>query len=300
MIISASRRTDIPAFYGQWFWNRLQDGVFCVRNPMNHSQIHQVQISPDTVDCFVFWTKNPRPFLPYIHRIAQLGYTFYFQFTLNAYGQELEPQLLAESMLIETFQELSASLGKQRVLWRYDPIIHSPDYDHMYHEETFHRLAEELHPYTDLCTFSFLDLYAKTKRNLQGLQVSDPPPEQRRRLALRLQQLAQQCGIPLVSCCGSEELADIGIPAAACIDKERIEALQRRTLQLKRDRNQRVNCGCAASIDMGAYNTCHHGCRYCYANASPKSVAANAAKHDPRSQLLLGTLEAGETVIVRR
>ncbi len=279
---------------------RLKEEVFCARNPMNHRQVSRVSLSPDVVDCIVFWTKDPRPFLPYLRSIERLGYTFYFQFTLNAYGRAMEPGIPEQQEIIETFQTLAGTIGRERVLWRYDPIILTTEYDEHYHHETFHRLAEQLCPHTDLCTFSFLDLYAKTKRNLKEFTLSEVAPERRADMVRRLRSVADHCNLTLKSCCEAAGLQELGIPAGACIDKQRIERLLGKPLRVKRDRNQRVGCGCAASIDMGAYNTCLHGCRYCYANVSQTAVAANKAAHNRYSPLLVGDLQEGDAVNDRK
>ena len=145
MILSASRRTDIPAFFPKWFIQRIREGFVLVRNPMNYHQISRIELSPNLVDCIVFWTKNAKPIFPYLKEIAE-KYPFYFQYTLNAYGRDVEPHLPLLSEKINSLQKLSQEIGKERVIWRYDPILLSPKYDVDWHIETFDRLAKELSP----------------------------------------------------------------------------------------------------------------------------------------------------------
>lgn len=169
MILSASRRTDIPAFYADWFLNRLREGYVLVRNPMNYHQVSKVRLAPENVDCIVFWTKNPSHFIEKLPEIDNLGYRYYFQFTLNPYGKSIEENLPDKNALVETFKRLSDQCGPEKVIWRYDPIFVGDDYPVDYHAEQFARLANRLEGYTEKCIFSFLDPYAKIQKNNQAV-----------------------------------------------------------------------------------------------------------------------------------
>ncbi len=173
MIISASRRTDIPALYSGWMLNRLRQGVVLVRNPYNPRQITQVQLDPSVVDCLVFWTKNSGPMLPLLDEIDRLGYQYYFQFTLTPYPADLEQGLPDKPSLIAVFQDLARQAGPERVLWRYDPIVFTDTFTPDYHLAAFTRLAREFRGFTHRCTISLLTLYAKCRRNLQGIRLMD-------------------------------------------------------------------------------------------------------------------------------
>ena len=168
MIISASRRTDIPAYYADWFCNRIREGYVCVRNPMNFHQVSRIDLSPDVVDGIVFWTKNP---LPLMARLEELrGYTFYFQFTLTPYGKDVEPCVPSKNdVILPAFQELSRRVGPERVIWRYDPILFTNRYTMDYHITFFSQLARRLEGYTRKCIISFVDLYRNTQTNMKGL-----------------------------------------------------------------------------------------------------------------------------------
>lgn len=298
MIISASRRTDIPAFYAEWFFKRIHQRTVLVRNPMNFHHISQVDLSPDVVDGIVFWTKNPAPMLPRLDELR--AYTYYFQFTLNAYGKDVEPHVPSKNeIVIPAFQKLSQRIGKDKVIWRYDPILLNADYSMTYHLRYFQSLAAKLSGYTEKCTISFLNMYKKTERNLRPLAVFAPTADQKTELMQRLAETAKQFGIVCDTCAEEMDFGQWGIGRARCIDNERLGRLGGYTLFVAKDKNQRPDCGCAASIDIGAYNTCEHGCRYCYANFSTVMVQKNAGVHDRESPLLYGHVGEEDRITIR-
>lgn len=304
MIVSASRRTDIPCFYSQWFFNRLREGYACVANPFSAHQISRVSLSAEAVDAFVFWTKNPEPMLS---RLTELeGYEYYFQFTLNGYGGLVEPGLADTGRLVDTFLRLSDKAGADRVLWRYDPIIISDAYSLSYHEEQFGRLAKRLKGATDRCTISFLDDYAAIRSNLKKLRLTldpNPGPEgaeaamrMQKQAAKRLAAAAAGTGIQLVTCAETVDLSEFGIGHGSCIDKERLERLLGCTLAAEPDKNQRPACGCVQSIDIGAYGTCKNGCLYCYATHGKGAAGA----YNPESEILCRSLGDGDRISDRK
>ena len=172
MIISASRRTDIPAYYSEWFFNRLNQGYALVRNPFNGRQFSKIDLRPENIDGIVFWSKNPIPMLNKLDRLDGLAY--YFQFTLNPYGADIEPNLPEKERLIEAFKELSGKAGRQRVVWRYDPIIFNACYTPEFHMRAFRELALRLAPYTEKCTVSFLDDYLKIRSAIKKAGIYFP------------------------------------------------------------------------------------------------------------------------------
>jgi hypothetical protein len=296
MIISASRRTDIPAFYSDWLLNRLRAGFALVRNPFNPRQVSRVVLDPQRVDCLVLWTKNPAPLMQHLDEIDRLGYHYYFQFTLTGYGLPLEPQVPDQARLIATFRRLAARIGPERVLWRFDPIVCTPTQPPDQVVGRFARLAKQLHGYTCRCTISFLSLYAKCRRNLRGIPLTPLDDLEKCSLGQRLAAVAGQYNIRLCSCCDPVLTDQAGIESAHCIDGALLAELLGTPVHIQQDRGQRPGCGCAASVDIGAYDTCAHGCRYCYANTSPQAVLRNRAAHDPHSPLLIGNLIGTETV----
>ena len=296
MILSASRRTDIPAFYSQWLMQRLQEGFFLVRNPMNARQISRVSIHPNVVDCIVFWTKNLRPLLPHLPRIRELGYTFFVQYTINPYDRDLEPWLPSHEERIASFQEASQHFGRECLVWRYDPIVINPWWTVDRHKNAFANLAEDLAPFADECVFSFFDSYRKVQGRVQDLQLLADPRQYAPDIVKHMADTAAKYRLPINTCAEPQNYDAYGIGHASCIDQRRIERLLGKTLKAKKDPNQRPACGCLTAIDMGAYNTCHHRCVYCYANASPKVVQAHCAAHDPTSPLMTGTVEPTDSI----
>lgn len=299
MILSVSRRTDIPSYYAEWFYNRIKEGLVCVRNPMNPRQVSEIRITPDVVDCIVFWTKNP---LPMMERLDELkAYPYYFQFTLTGYGKDVEANLPdKKTMIIPMFQELSNRIGRERVIWRYDPIFFSDRYTVEYHIETFRAMAEALNGYTDKCVISFLDIYAKIRKNMESLFYYELEESELRSFAKEISRIAEQNHICVGSCAEKIDLEDCGIVHNCCIDKRLIEKLIGCELKVGKDKNQRKECGCVESIDIGTYNTCRNGCAYCYANLGAKNVERNAAKYDPASPLLCGCIGEEDKVTLRK
>lgn len=303
MILSASRRTDIPNHYSEWFYNRIKDGFLYVRNPMNYRQVSELRITPDVVECIVFWTKNP---LSMMERLDELkGYNYYFQFTLTGYGRDIERNLPDKrTALIPAFQSLSNRIGRERVIWRYDPILFSDKYDREYHLKAFQGIAEALNGYTDKCVISFVDMYRKNKKNLEKLSCHDWNDDLNERMlrefAKELNEIADRNHIRIGSCAEKIDLEDCGIVHNSCIDRELIEKITGHKLKVNKDRNQRAECGCAESVDIGVYNTCPNGCAYCYANYSAKRVESNISKYDPTSPVLCGQIETEDIIKVRK
>lgn len=299
MILSVSRRTDIPNYYSEWFFNRLKEGFLYVRNPMNFHQISEIKISPDVVDCIVFWTKNP---LPMMERLDELeAYNYYFQFTLTGYGNDVERNLPnKKTSVIPVFQELSNRIGKEKVVWRYDPIFFSNRYNAKYHLKAFRSIAEALSGYTEKCVISFLDIYPKNKKNMDNLLSYDLSDSELREFAKELSNIAKENHIKIGSCAEKIDLDEYGIIHNSCIDKELIEKIIGCKLKINKDKNQRIECGCVESVEVGTYNTCKNGCVYCYANYSAKSVESNFQKYDPLSPLLCGHIEKDDRISTRK
>ena len=286
MIISASRRTDIPSYYADWFYNRIKEGYVCVRNPMNVHQISRISLSPDVIDGIVFWTKNPRPMMNRLDLLQ--NYMYYFQFTINSYGQDIEASIPSKNdIIIPTFKELSDMIGSERVIWRYDPILLTEKYSIDYHIRYFEEIAKRLSGYTEKCIISFVDLYRNTKNNTKDLGLLPLETAAMYEIAHRMSEIALKYGIKMESCAEKINLEQFGIAHGHCIDCSLFERLLGCRLDLDKDKNQREECGCMASIDIGMYNTCKNGCKYCYANYSANTVAKHYAEHNPTSPLII-------------
>jgi len=284
MIISASRRTDIPAYYSDWLFNRLKEGFVLVRNPMNFHQVRRVDLSPDAVDAIVFWTKNPSAM---IRRLDELrDYMYYFQFTITPYGADIEPNLPPD--MVSVFRDISYKIGQDRIIWRYDPILLNAKYTADYHIRAFHDIAGRLHGYTQRVIISFIDInYKNVKNNFKMLGLIDTSEEARKKLACELSSIARNFGLSIYACAEKSDLQDCGIQRAACIDGVLLSKLLARDLSVKKDKNQRAECGCMPSVDIGMYNSCANGCLYCYANYNKSTIARNVAAHNPQSTMLI-------------
>ena len=295
MILSVSRRTDIPYFYADWFYNRIKEGFVCVRNPMNPHQVSRIKLSPEVVDCIVFWTKNPVPMLERLDEIA--SYHYYFQFTLTGYSRDVEENLPSKKeVLIPAFQSLAEKIGRNRVVWRYDPILFNEVYTPEYHRKAFRQIAEALNGYTDQCVISFVDTYAKNKASMKALGVCELPESELLEFTRELCKTANANGIRVVSCAEQMDLSQCGVEHGSCIDKARIEAILGCSIEVSRDKNQRPECGCVESVDIGTYNTCKAGCKYCYANFNNSRVKTYSNMHNPFSSLLVGELNNDDKV----
>ena len=289
MILSVSRRTDIPAFYTEWLMNRLNEGYIYVKNPMNSNQISKVEINPDVVDCIVFWSKNPKPLISKLEEIDTMGYKYYFQFTITPYDNTIERSLPGKEEIVETFKLLSNKIGKDKVIWRYDPIILNDRLNIDYHIESFERIISKLSGYTDECIISFVDPYNKTKRNMGNDFIRLITKEEMNNIAEEISKIANKYKVRIKTCAEAIELEKFGIYHASCIDRTKIESIIHCPLsdKLKKD-NQRENCGCIQCIDIGAYNTCKNNCLYCYATSNQDEVIKNSKLHNPKSALLIG------------
>jgi DNA repair photolyase len=297
MIISASRRTDIPAFYADWFLKRIKERYALVRNPMNPHQVSRASLSPEAVDGFVFWTKNPAPMLDKLNALRD--YPFYFQFTLNAYAEDVETHLPALATRMDTFRALADAVGKERIVWRYDPILLSSAYPIDHHLRSFEQLARQLSGYTDKCVVSFIDFYPKISAAVRALGIIPASDEQKRRIAKNLSEIAFSCGLAVDACAEAIDLSDLGIGHARCVDDRLLSRISGRAIKAGKDRNQRPACSCAASVDIGAYDTCPHGCRYCYANRSTAAVDSCRHAYDAAAPLLCSRLGEGDKVTER-
>lgn len=299
MILSVSRRTDIPSYYSEWFFNRIKEGFVYARNPRNTHQISKVDITPETVDCIVFWTKNPEPML---NRLDELtGYHYYFQFTLTGYGKDIERNVPhKKEKMIPIFQELSRKIGMKKVIWRYDPIIFTKKYTPEYHLKAFQQIAAALKGYTEKCVISFVDVYAKNKKSMELLDAYHLDKSELLEFAKKMSKIAKENGMTIGSCAESIDLDECGIEHNCCIDKALIEEIIGCKLKVGKDKNQRRECGCVESIEIGTYNTCKNGCQYCYANYSEESVIRNCSKYDPELPILCSTLDENDKITERK
>lgn len=269
-----------------------------MRNPVNHSQLYSIPLSPENVDCIVFWTKDPQNMMPHLDELDKCGYKYYFQFTLTPYGSDIEPGLRPKENLIHTFTELSDRIGSLRTVWRYDPIIITENMGIEYHRKQFAQMCDKLagaKKYTDTVVISFVDVYP----NIKSDEIRELNTDEIHELAEFIGKTAGEHGLKVKSCCESVDLSEYGIEHGACISASRIEKICGCAMDIPPDKNQRECCGCRKSIDIGAYNTCVNGCVYCYATRLMSSAETRYEAHDCNSELLIGHVMDDETIIER-
>jgi Domain of unknown function (DUF1848) len=293
MIISASRRTDVPAFYAKWFMNRIRKGYCTVPNPFNTNQVSRISLKPEDVDVIVFWTRYARPLLPFINELRDRGYRYYFLYTLMNNPRALEPKSPSHERSLTTFRELSHRMGKEKVVWRYDPMVFSTITDGDFHQETYHRIAEELKDYTNRSIISIVDIYRKTAKRLhrlenRGIQITDPAGNELNNLMKSLSISAHENGMEIQTCAEKPGLSLHGIPPGKCIDDELIQRIFGLDVTRRKDPSQRSACGCVASRDIGMYDTCLFGCVYCYATTRVALARERHLNSDISSPSLTG------------
>ena len=292
MIVSASRRTDIPALYADWLMNRLVESFALVSNPYRPGQLSRVALTPETVDCLVLWSKDPAPMLPKLDRLEEMGYPYYFQFTLTPYGPEVEPGLPEKAVLLETFRKLARRCGPERVVWRYDPVLLDEDHTIPWHIEAFAQMCRALEGSTRRCVFSFVDRY-------RGSRFRTLTAEEMEEIGGAFARIAEGHSLPLYTCAETIDLSAYGVGHSACIDGQLIGSLLGCPIGGKKDKNQRAACGCLESVDLGAYDTCIHGCAYCYGTSGQRRAQTRHQAHDPRSPLLTGWPSGDERIVER-
>ena len=330
MIVNTGQRTDIPAYFSTWFYNRIRAGEVYVRNPFYPTVVAKYKLTPDLVDCISFCSKNPAPMLARLDELSEFRQLWYV--TITPYGKDIEPNVPDWRDAAESVKELSGRYGKQSVIWRYDPVLlcerkqepetdlekkHSGgtekdgslsivhdsrrdhdgrrDYDISFHKEMFREMCRELSGYTDTCVISFLQLYEKTKKNFR--QAHEVPLATKRELMAHFVKLGKEYGIRIRGCCVEQALSDLGADLSGCATREVYERVLGEALDIPgKEARARAECDCLLGHDIGAYNTCMHGCLYCYANYDMELVKQNRKLHDPESPLLIGHLTKDDQV----
>lgn len=292
LIVSASRRTDIPAFYAPWFMNRVREGHCLVPNPFNRRQVSRVSLLPGDVDAIVFWTRHSRPLHPHLKELDRFGHRYLFLYTLTGYPRSLERSSPPLRSALKTFKNLAEKIGPERVIWRYDPLVCTSMSDVSYHRSNFSHLAASLKGHTQRCIVSFLEPYRKTLRGLkkledEGVRPLDLTEEMKRQLLLHFVSQCSLNAMELMQCAPARDFSNLGVLKGKCIHGDYLETHLGVKVLHTRDRNQRTRCGCAPSKDVGMYNTCLFGCRYCYATGSHARALENHRLHDPSGPMLI-------------
>lgn len=295
MIISASRRTDIPAFYSEWFMNRIRAGWCQVPNPLNYNQLSYISLKPEDVDAIVFWSKNPVPMLNNLGELDSRGFRYYFQFAVNSYPPSLEPNIPSLNERIDTFRKVSDHVGPLRVIWRYDPIIISNQTTPGFHRNQFSEIAVALKGYTRRVMVSIVDYYQKTDRRLSKLEkegfIFDREAAHTQSIwdLLRdLSLIAKTNEMEIFTCAEEQDFSSAGIPPGSCIDGELLYRLWSLHGHTKKDPTQRAACLCVLSRDIGMNDTCIHGCPYCYSTQNIEIAGRRYSEHNPESPVIWG------------
>ena len=292
MIIQTGNRTDIPAFYPAWFANRLKEGYVMVRNPFNPQSVTRYRLDPSVVDLIVFCSKNPAPLLPYMDLLEP--YRQYWFVTITPYGKDIEPNVPDKKAVIETFRKLSSIVGADNMCWRYDPVFVDEQWTVSRHIECFRSMCSLLAGFTHTVVISFIDLYEKVKRNFP--EVRSVPMSTQMKLTETFVSIAKTCNMIIKPCGESPSLASVGADCSGCMTQKVFEKAIGQNLLLPSNPNNRRECACYIPNDIGAYNTCAHLCRYCYANTDRDAVYRSMRLHDPASPLLIGHVENGDLV----
>ena len=292
MIINTGMRTDIPAFYSEWFINRIKEGYVLVRNPYNPNQITRYNLNPQVVDLIGFCTKNPKPMLRYMEYLQPYGQ--YWFVTITPYGKEIEPLVPVWRNVTDDFIRLSRIVGVDSIGWRYDPMFISDTYTIERHLHDFEEIASRLKGYTNTCVISFIDLYSKVMHNFP--EVKSVSQSDRLLLGKELINIAGRYGMTVKPCAEGNELEPYGADCKGCITIPTYEKALHCKLEVPKKQGVRKECACYLTCDIGAYNTCAHQCRYCYANYSNELVKQNMKMHNPASPLLIGEVGYGDVI----
>lgn len=288
MLINISGRTDIVNHYSDWMFKRFEEGYVFSRNSLFPNSVRRYELTPDQVDCVIFGSKNFAPVLERIHEITEKFHT-YFYYTITAYGKDVEPGIPDIDTSMETFLKLSQIVGRQRVAWRYDPILLTKKYTIETHFKTFERISECLAGQFDRCIFSFVEMYKKHEVNFPELiPLTETEKDV---LAKGIGKIAAKYGFILQTCGPEENYAKYGIDTSGCVTLDILGQANNLKFRELKHKGFRKGCHCMESRDMGALNSCPNGCKYCYANKNAELPRENFKLHDPDSPLLLGHLK---------
>lgn len=297
MIICASRRTDIPAFHSRWMMARLREGHCLVRNPVSRTTLHRIDLTRRNVDCIEFMTKDPRPMLPYLKEIGSMGHMYVFQVTLTPYGRSLEPGVAFKADINDACVSISERIGRDRMAWRYDPVLFTRSIDSSYHQRKFEMMCREASQWTDRCIFSFVDVYGKLTGAMNAGLFRTPTESEMDAFCRMAAKTAEDYGISLTCCCSKRDLTKYGIEPGGCFDPRLMRSLN--IPFESQDVPVRDGCRCVKAVDIGEYDTCGHDCVYCYANRStPYERRSRLYSED--SELLWGAVMPRDRIVETR
>lgn len=291
MILNISGRTDIVAFYTPWFINRLKAGFVDVRNPINSKMISRIYFKD--VDIFLFCTKNPLPIIPYL---KELDKPIIFQVTITPYKEDIEPNVIDKQKIIESIKIISDIVGIDNIFIRYDPIFINNKYTMDYHKKAFNKLCKLLNGYVKHIIISFLDNYKNVEKNIYYIKPKTLSKSDYQVLGNSFGSIAKQYDMDIRTCYEDIDLSEYGFSDDVCVSQDYAYKLTGKRFP----RWQGRNCGCVELVDIGAYNTCNHLCKYCYANYNEDKVKYNVLKHDVNSSLLIGNINSDDIIKIRK
>lgn len=294
MILFVSGRTDIPAFYSNWFINRVEAGFVDVRNPFNQKLVSRIYFSD--VDLIMFCSKNP---LPMINKLDILKVPVLFHVTITPYGKDVEPNIPDKRLIIEGVKKLSLVLGIDNVVVRYDPIFLSDKYNVDYHIKAFDKLCKNLNGYVNKIIVSFMDEYKNVRSNKNILKYRAFTREDYKKIGEAFSKSAYDNGMSVQTCFEDEDLTQYGFVKGECLSHELAYILTGKKFKSSNVRKEK-KCECVQMVDIGDYNSCMHMCKYCYANYDEKAVSSNFERHDDNSSLLIGSIQSDDVIKVRK
>lgn len=294
MFINVSGRTDIAAYYSDWLMNRIREGFVYSRNPLFPHKVSKYRLDPEVVDCIIFCTKDPKPMLRYLPELRERGYAVYFFVTITSYGTDIEPRVPDYHEVMETFRHLSDKVTRNNICWRYDPILLTSKYTVDHHLQCFEEMTRELAGYTDVCIFSFVEMYRKLGYTFPELRAVNL--EDKRRLLKGMSEISTAYHMRLQTCGDDNDYTAYGIRRSGCITVPILEQAIGKELKALKVHPARNGCGCIQTNDIGAYNTCPNGCRYCYATKDHGLALKNYQNHDPASPFLFGGFQDGDEI----
>ena len=295
MILNTGGRTDTVQYYSEWLLNRFKEGFVYSRNPFYPSKVTHYELTPSKVDCVIFCSKNYEPILDRLSEITD-KFNTYFHYTITAYKTDIEPNVPTIEKSIETLLKLEAIVGKQKIAWRYDPILLTEKYTIDYHLKTFNYVAEQLSGHIDRCIFSFVEMYKKLSRNMPELKAVSE--KDKSIIACKLGEIAKKYDIYLQTCATNGNYEKFNIHPSGCITLDILAHANNIKFKNLKHKGMRTNCNCIETRDIGAYDTCPNGCKYCYANSTPTKAIKNYKQHNPKSPILLGEIK--ETDIIQQ
>ena len=292
MILNTGLRTDIPGFFSEWFYKRIDEGFVYARSPYAKNMVYSYKLDPELIDCIIFCTKNPKPMFNKLEKLDKFNQ--YWHITITPYEKEVEPNVPPVEDVLESFKFLSDKLGKENISLRYDPIFINEKYTLEKHIESFEYIISALSDYTTEAIISFIDLYEKTKRNFPS--ANEVTHEERLMIGEEFAKIGKKWNIKIKTCVEGSELDKFGLDSSGCMTKEVIERAIGKNLDIPKQKARNGECYCLLNNDIGAYNSCNHGCLYCYANSNKGLVKRNLKLHNPKSPLLIGEIKEDDII----